>query len=138
MSQHDEQAVLDFIMEFECPGSWDDAQVDRIVNRMAVDARYHVHAWEEPVVGQDALREEFRKQAPHFSDTRFEIVNVASIGHTVFVERVDVITVNAKRGGIHVVGVFDVDADGKIASYRDYCDSREYATLRTPSEAASP
>jgi limonene-1,2-epoxide hydrolase len=53
------------------------------------------------------------------------MVNVASVGPTVFVERRDWVTMNDKRAGFHVVGVFEVDADGKIVSWRDYLDSRE-------------
>ena len=34
-------------------------------------------------------------------------------------------TMNDKRAGFHVVGVFEVDNGGKIASWRDYLDSRE-------------
>jgi limonene-1,2-epoxide hydrolase catalytic subunit len=59
------------------------------------------------------------------SDSGFEFVNVASAGQIVFVERVDFATIDGKRAGFHVVGVFEVDADGKIASSRDYLDSRE-------------
>jgi limonene-1,2-epoxide hydrolase len=40
-------------------------------------------------------------------------------------ERVDL-------AGFHVVGVFEVDAHGKIASWRDYVDSREIATKVGP------
>jgi limonene-1,2-epoxide hydrolase len=35
-------------------------------------------------------------------------------------ERIDWVTMNDKRAGFHVVGVFDVDDHGKIASWRDY------------------
>jgi limonene-1,2-epoxide hydrolase len=56
---------------------------------------------------------------------RVEMVNIASVGTTVFVQRRDWVTMNDKRAGFHVVGVFEVDADGKIASWRDYLDSRE-------------
>ena len=91
------------------------------------DARYHVSAWEEPFRGHDAIRAELRRQAPLFSDTRIEILKVASIDHTVFVERIDWITKNGKRVCIHVVGVFELDADGRVVAWRDYFDSREIA-----------
>jgi len=38
------------------------------------------------------------------------------------------VTMNDKRAGIHVVGVFEVDADGKITNWRDYLDTREITT----------
>jgi limonene-1,2-epoxide hydrolase len=54
-----------------------------------------------------------------------EYLNFASVGETVFVERLDWFTLNDKRAGIHVVGVFQFGDDGKIASWRDYMDSAE-------------
>jgi len=63
------------------------------------EARYHVFAWEEPFVGHDAIRDELLRQAPGFRDTREEIVNVASVGQTVFVERRDWVTMNDERAG---------------------------------------
>lgn len=88
-------------------------------------ARYHVFASEEPFVGHDAIHDELLRQAALYSDARFEIVNIASVGQTVFLERIDSVTMNDKRAGFHVVGVFEVDNGGKIASWRDYLDSRE-------------
>jgi limonene-1,2-epoxide hydrolase len=92
---------------------------------MTTDARYHVYAWEEPFVGREAIRGELLRQAPFFSDTEEEIMNVASVGHTIFVERHDCVTMFGKRAAFTVVGVFELDADGKITSWRDYLDSRE-------------
>jgi len=126
VSQH-ESAIRNFIKEWECPGSWDEAQIERMLKCMTLDARYHVFAWHDPFHGHDEIRKELRRQAPLFSDTRIEILNVASTSHTVFVERVDWITKNGNRVGIHAVGVFELDADGKVATWRDYVDSREIA-----------
>jgi len=53
---------------------------------------------------------------------------MASVGGTVFVERRDLVTIESKDVAVHLVGVFEVDDDGKIASWRDYFDSREIAT----------
>ena len=125
MGLEHEEAVRDFISEWECEQSWDSSQIERMLDLMAPEARYHVFAWEDPFVGRDAIRDELLRQAPGFRDTREEIMNVASVGQTVFVERRDWVTMNDKRAGFHVVGVFEVDAEGKIASWRDYLDSRE-------------
>ena len=48
-------------------------------------------------------------------------------------ERFDWVTMKDKHAGFHVVGVFEVDDDGKIASWRDYVDSREIAVKVGPS-----
>src|SRR5579863_1284486 len=105
---------------------WTPANVDQLVARMAPDARYHVFAWQEPFVGQDAIREELLRQAPLFEPAGApEFLNSASVGRTVFIERIDWVQMNGVRAGIHVVGVLEVDDDGKIASWRDYVDSQE-------------
>jgi hypothetical protein len=122
-----EDAVRAFIDEWACEQHWDAAQIDRMLECLSPVATYHVFAWEEPFVGHDAIRDELARQAPLFSGTSIEIVNVASVGQTVFVQRIDTVTMDGRRIPTHVVGVFDVDADGKIEYWRDYLDSREIA-----------
>jgi limonene-1,2-epoxide hydrolase len=126
MGIEQEAAVRSFIVGFEGK-RLDAAQVERIVGRMTPNARYHVFAWEQPFVGRDAIRTELLRQAEFYGDTRFEILTIASVGQTVFVERRDACTMNGKQVTFHVVGVFEVDGDGKIAAWRDYLDSREIA-----------
>ena len=124
-----EAAVRDFVVESECE-HMDASRIERLLGRMAPDARYHVRAWQEPFVGRDAIRAELLRQAPLFSDGCYETVNVASVGQTVFSERVDSVMIEGKRAAFHLVDVFEVDADGKIASWRTYSDSGE-DTLET-------
>ena len=126
MGVEQEAAVLAFMAELE--GEYlDTARVERAVGRMASDARYHVHAWEEPFVGHDAIRAEFLRQGAGMSDLRLEILTIGSVGQIVLTERLDSLIVNAKSVTAHVAGVFEVDAAGKIAVWRDYGDSREFA-----------
>ncbi len=134
MGVEQEELARAFILEFECERV-DPARAQAVVDRMAPDARYHVFAWEEPLVGRDAIRDELLRQAALYRDGRFEIFNVASVGQTVFMERMDWVTMNDKRAGFHVVGVFEVDDRGKIASWRDYVDSREIAIKVGPDRA---
>lgn len=136
MAEEPEELARSFLLEFECD-RLDSARVDALLDRIAPDARYHLFAWDEPFVGRDAIRDELVRQAAFYSDKRFEIVEVASVGRTVFVQRVDWVTMNEKRAGFHVVGVFQVDADGKIESWRDYCDSREIAVKVGPRPAGT-
>jgi hypothetical protein len=46
-----EEAVRAFLLESE-GSKLDAAQVERLVARMAPDARYHVFAWKDPIVGR--------------------------------------------------------------------------------------
>jgi limonene-1,2-epoxide hydrolase len=111
-------------MEFE-GDLLDEARIDRIVSRMAPNGRYHVFAWNEPCVGRDAIRSELRQQAPLFANTKVEFLNTASCGSTVFIERIDWVTMSGVRVGVHVVGVSEIDEDGNVVSWRDYLDSSE-------------
>jgi limonene-1,2-epoxide hydrolase len=131
-----EEVVRSFLLEFECE-HLDSTRVDAVLDRMTPDARYHVFAWEKPFVGRDAIRDELLRQAPFYSDTQFEFANIAAVGQTVFVQRIDWVTMNGKRAGIHVVGAFKVDGHGKIASWRDYVDSREIAVKAGPERGKS-
>ena len=124
MGVEQEVAVRAFIAELEGE-EWDSARIGRVVGRMASDARYHVQAWDEPFVGRDAIRAEFLRQALNFCDFRCEIVTIGSAGQTVFAERLDFGITNDKPLTVHIVGVFEVDAAGKIAEWRDYMDTRE-------------
>ena len=67
----------------------DAAQVERVVSRLAPDARYQIFAWEEPFVGRDAIRAELLRQASVLRDVRLELVTIGSVGQTVFMERID-------------------------------------------------
>jgi limonene-1,2-epoxide hydrolase len=106
---------------------WDSARVERAVSRMAADARYQVHAGDDPFVGHDAIRAELLRQASGMSDVRNEIVTIGSVRQIVFTERLDSLVVNNKSLTVHIAGVFEVDAAGKIAAWRDYFNSAEIA-----------
>jgi limonene-1,2-epoxide hydrolase len=127
-----ERIARDFLLDAASTSEWTAHHVDEIVTAMASDAQYHVFAWHEPFVGHDAIRGELLRQTPLFSPDGCEIINVASVGRTVFIERIDRVVMDGARFGVHVVGVLEVDANGKIASWRDYCDSAEIALNLRP------
>lgn len=62
MGIEEEETVRAFLADAE-GRHWDANQIDRLVNRMTPDIRYSVYAWEQPVVGRDAVREELLRQA---------------------------------------------------------------------------
>jgi len=126
MGVQEEHAVRALIAEWEVP-KWDADQIERMLDRMTPDIRYHVYAWERPRVGRDAVREELLRQVPLFSDIRSDVVAMASADGTVFAERRDSLLVAGKPLTQHVVSVFEVNADGKISAWRDYYDSVEFA-----------
>jgi limonene-1,2-epoxide hydrolase len=96
-----------------------------VLESFADDASYRVNAWTDPLVGVDAIAQDFERQHSLWSDLRIELLNIASTGSVVFTERVDAVHMMGRDVQIHMVGVFDVDNQGKISSWRDYFDMKE-------------
>jgi limonene-1,2-epoxide hydrolase len=89
------------------------------------DATYRVIAWSEPIRGIEAIRSEFERQRSLWSDFRYELLEIATVGGAVLVERIDTVHMAGKDITIHAVGVFEVDDDGKISDWREYYDMKE-------------
>ena len=126
MGVEHEDAVRAFMTDLE--GQLDAVRTELVVNRMTPDARYRVVAWHEPFVGHDAIRTELLRQGTVCWDVRIEIVTIASNGPLVFTERIDSMILRGTPIASRIVGVYEVDADGKIAAWRDYLDSREVSS----------
>jgi limonene-1,2-epoxide hydrolase len=69
------------------------------------------------------------RQYQLYDECACDILNIAVSGKTVFTERVD--SVRQLAGGqkttTNVVGVFDIDAQGKIVWWREYWDGLDCA-----------
>ncbi len=104
---------------------------DRLLGLVADDARYHVSAWKEPVVGTTAIRAELERQGAIFSDFTTDIVNLVVSEPLVITERIDTLEIAGKRITLHWVGVFEFDADDKISVIRDYYDMQELESQLT-------
>jgi limonene-1,2-epoxide hydrolase len=126
MGLEQELAVRAFVAELQGP-QYDSALIDRVLGHLTPDARYQVFAWEDPLIGHDAIRAELSRMAPRFRDLQIEIVMIGSVDRTVFVERLDSMTINDKQVTFHVAAVYEVASTGKIVAWRDYLDSREVA-----------
>jgi limonene-1,2-epoxide hydrolase len=121
-----ERAVRDFLALFHT------AKLDVAALRglLADDARY------QPVVpiapirqGADAIVEELERQYRLYDECACDIVHIAVSGSTVFTERVDTVRqiANGQWTTTHVVGVFELDASGKIVWWREYWDALDCA-----------
>jgi limonene-1,2-epoxide hydrolase len=132
MGKEQEAIIEAFVEAFE--GSAVD--MDRLLGYFANDASYRVYAWEEPHVGHAAIRAEFERQAPMFSDFHGEIVTITSTDNMVFTERLDSMNLGPKRVTLHVAGVFELNQDGKITDWRDYLDQQEVAAaMKAPAKS---
>jgi len=87
--------------------------IDQVLSYFADGGSYPMNRWHEPFVGRAAIRGDFERQRPLWSDFRYELVNVASTGNIVFTERIDTVRMMGKDLVSNMVGVFEVDADGE-------------------------
>ena len=97
---------------------------------LADDARYQPIVPIAPIRhGADAICGEMERQYKLYDECACDILSVAVAGSTVFTERVDTVRqlANGQRTTTHVVGVFDLDENGKIVWWREYWDALDCA-----------
>tara|TARA_R110000772_G_scaffold77139_1_gene166218 strand:- start:1215 stop:1637 length:423 start_codon:yes stop_codon:yes gene_type:complete len=121
-----EQIIRDFLALFHTQK----LDVAALRSMLADDARY------QPVVpiapirqGADAICGEMERQYQLYDECACDILHVAVTGSTVFTERVDTVRqlANGQKTTTNVVGVFDLDAQGKIVWWREYWDALDCA-----------
>jgi len=121
-----EQIVRNFLALFHT----DKLDVPALRALLADDARYQPIVPIAPVrQGADAIVEELERQYQLYDECACNTLNIAVSGTTVFTERVDTVRqlANGQRTTTHVVGVFDLDADGRITWWREYWDGLDCA-----------
>lgn len=121
-----EQIVRDFLALFHT----EKLDAPALRSMLADDARYQPIMPIAPVrKGADAIVEELERQYQLYDECACNTLNVAVSGNTVFTERVDTVRqlANGQRTTTHVVGVFDLDANGKIMWWREYWDALDCA-----------
>ena len=120
------QTVKDFLALFHTR----QLDVAAVRSLLANDARY------QPIVpivpmrqGADAICFELQRQYQLYDECACDILSIAVAGSTVFTERVDACRqlADGRQTTTHVVGVFDVDENGKITWWREYWDCLDCA-----------
>ena len=111
------------------------SDVDEVIGFLNDDAVYidgprGVHR------GIKAVRTELQSQLEMVPNTTVDIKTLAASGGTVLTERVDNCEIAGKSVGMEVVGVFDVDSDGRITRWRDYYDLPTLAEQFTAATAS--
>jgi limonene-1,2-epoxide hydrolase len=121
-----EKTVRDFLALFHTAT----LDVPALRALLADDARYQPIVPIAPVrQGADAIVEELERQYQLYDECACDILNISVSGSTVFTERVDTVRqiANGQKTTTHLVGVFDLDASGKIAWWREYWDALDCA-----------
>ena len=111
--QQNEQAVRDFLK------AWDEPK--KLGDFFTEDAVFQMMA-RDPVRGQPAIAEELANQAAWATNFDLAVLNIASTGNVVLVERLDRFDMNGTTVKVPVVGVFECDDAGKFTAWRDYFD----------------
>jgi len=112
-AQQNEQAVRDFLK------AWDEPK--KLGDFFADDAVFQMMA-RDPVQGRAAIAEELANQAGWATNFDLAVLNIASTGNVVLVERLDHFDMNGKTIKVPVVGVFECDDASKFTAWRDYFD----------------
>ena len=113
---------IDTIREF-C-AAWSKLDVDTVMAYFGENPIYH-NMPGPPAQGTEAVRQTIERFLGGWSQTEWEIVNIAANGDTVFAERIDRTVAGGKHVDLPVVGVFEVSG-GKITAWRDYFDLPTY------------
>ena len=72
--------------------------------------------------GAEAIGRELREQKSMDTSAVVDVKALVSDGRTVMVERVDNVTLGDAHFAMEIVGVFEVDATGKIERWSEYYD----------------
>ncbi|WP_340314518.1 limonene-1,2-epoxide hydrolase family protein [Rhizorhabdus argentea] len=122
------QTVLAFIDLWAIP------DLDRIIDALAPDCRYHNMPW-EPLIGHTAIRDGLAAFIGTSDAIDWRVFHAAeSADGTVMTERLDRFRVGGKWIEIPVMGIFEL-ADGKITHWRDYFDA---AIFQSQMDALTP
>jgi limonene-1,2-epoxide hydrolase len=111
--------------------AWGDGMgADDLAAFFTDDAVYH-NIPMAPVTGRKAIADNIatfiRPGPPGIEGIEFRVINIAADGPVVMTERVDVFTLPDKTFDLPVMGTFEV-IDGKIKAWRDYFDTKQFAS----------
>jgi limonene-1,2-epoxide hydrolase len=115
MSDSPESVVRQFFAAARIP------DVDKLAGFFSADAVY-TDGPRGTYSGIDAIRSEIEAQVQVSPSVVVDVKTLVVDGTTVFAERVDSFEMQGKWFAFEVVGVFEVDGDGKIKRFRDYYD----------------
>lgn len=113
-----EQLVRDF---FDC---WHRFDLEGALSMIAPDCRFRPDPNAEILTGVDAIRPKWAKYMELLRSYDCEYGPILASGTIVFCERLEI--VGSSRGyemRVPIAGVFEIDAQGRIAAWRDYYDT---------------
>lgn len=116
-------ANTDLILDF-CK-AWSRLDPAELASYFTEDGIYH-NMPAGPVQGRAEIETFIRGFAGSWTETHWDVLNIAEAGDVVIAERLDRTRAGEKAVDLPCTGVFTL-RDGKIASWRDYFDLGSYS-----------
>ncbi|MBI1402822.1 MAG: limonene-1,2-epoxide hydrolase [Porphyrobacter sp.] len=106
---------------------WNACDIDALMALCAEDIVYH-NIPMEPVHGTTAMRAMVETFLADIARCEWQTHAIAANGNVVLTERTDgFVFKDGRKAAIRVMGTFALDANGRIAAWRDYFDMAEFA-----------
>ena len=102
--------------------AWNRLDWDRVMELFSEDAALHSMMEEQATVGREAIRRRLDALCEGATEVRIEVSNAGVVNGLVFLERVDNFVIRGNAGAMPVVGVLEIDADGRVKTWREYYD----------------
>lgn len=113
-----QQIVEDFI------DAWNRGDMRAVFGAMAEDI-----VWDNvpmgPVTGIEGCKE-LLGRFPPIDGIEFATHHIVASGNTVMTERTDKFLIGGKWRSIRLMGIFELNAEGKVQHWRDYFDMAEF------------
>ena len=125
MSEKEERIVVEFCQAW---GDGDTARpdIDKIIGMFAEHGEWQLWIPAGPTFkGRAALRAEIDRQCGFSTFMHCGITRIVSSGRYVVTERVDHFTMHGIRVEHALMAIYEIDADGKIAAWREYFDTAD-------------
>jgi limonene-1,2-epoxide hydrolase len=100
--------------------------VNKIISMFAEDGVWQLWVPAGPTFkGRAALRSEIDRQCGFSTHMHCGITKIISSGQIVVTERVDHFTMHGIRVEHALMAIYEIDADGKVAAWREYFDTAD-------------
>ena len=107
-------------------GHWNSGNMEAMFAMCAEDVVWH-NIPMEPISGKAVMRGVVDDFMANIASCDWQTHAIAANGNVVLTERTDGFTFkDGRRAAIRVMGTFELNADGKIAAWRDYFDMAEF------------
>ncbi len=104
----------------EFVNAWSSLDADQLAEYFTDDGVYH-NIPTDPVAGKDNVRNFIKAFLSTWTETQWDIINIAEAGDIVYCERLDRTKTTNGNVDLPCFGVFEM-SEGKIRVWRDYFD----------------